>query len=108
MTLGSGNVFADIGIPDHRSHAAKAALVSIIARFIEEAGWTQQHAAERMGLSQPDVSKLLSGRFRSTSMEKLIGLLLKLGHHVTIDVDKLVAAQKRARLTVVDKAKSGV
>ena len=67
---GSGNVFADLGIPDPETHALKAALVHRIAKLIEQQGLTQVTAAKRMGISQPDVSscsRANSGPFRSSA-----------------------------------------
>jgi len=43
-------------------------------------------AAERMGLSQPDVSRLLRGNFREVSVERLMRMLTKLGYDVDIVV----------------------
>ena len=87
-TLGSGNVFADLGLPDAELQAVKARLVAMIADAIEKAGMTQAEAATIMGLSQPDVSKMLRGLFRPTSLERLIGCLTKLGREVEISVSR--------------------
>ena len=86
ITRGSGNVFADIGIPDPETHLLKAELVRRIANLIEADGLTQGVAAERMGMSQPDVSKMLKGQFRPMSVERLMRCLVALGQSVTIDV----------------------
>ena len=86
ITRGSGNVFADIGIPDPETHLVKAELVRRIAGLIEADGLTQGVAAERMGMSQPDVSKMLKGQFRPISVERLMNCLVALGQSVTIDV----------------------
>jgi predicted XRE-type DNA-binding protein len=62
ITKGSGNVFADLGFRDAEMHALKAKLARRIGELIAENGLTQVEAAARMGLSQPDVSKMLRGR----------------------------------------------
>ncbi len=82
----SGNVFADIGVPDADTHLLKAELVRRIGLLINAANLTQAQAAERMGMSQPDVSKMLKGQFRPISLEKLMRCLVALGQSVTIDV----------------------
>jgi len=64
VTCGSGNVFADIGVPNREEHMVKADVVMLIARLIEQHGLTQTAAARRIGLSQPDLSRLLKGQFR--------------------------------------------
>ena len=86
ITTGSGNVFADIGTPDAETHALKAELVRRIELLIEAEAMTQAKAATRMGLSQPDVSKMLRGQFRPISLERLMQCLVALGQSITIDV----------------------
>ena len=39
-----------------------------------------------MGISQPDVSKMLRGLFRGFSLERLLVFLAALGQDVTIDI----------------------
>ena len=56
---GSGNVFADLGFPDADAHLVKAELVSRIDDIVRDRGLTQTAAGRLMGLSQPDVSRLL-------------------------------------------------
>ncbi len=81
---GSGNVFADLGIPDADAHLLKAELVTRIDRIIRQRGLKQVEAAKLLGLSQPDVSRLLRGNFREYSMERLLRLLTTLGRDVDI------------------------
>ena len=59
---GSGNVFADLGLPDADAHLVKAELVSRIDDIIRRRDITQTEAARLLGLSQPDVSRLLRRR----------------------------------------------
>lgn len=86
VTRGSGNVFADMGLPDAETHLIKAELVRRIGLLIEAAKLTQTDAAQRMEMTQPDVSKMLRGQFRPISLEKLMQCLVALGQSVTIDV----------------------
>ncbi len=81
---GSGNVFADLGHPDAEAHLLKAELVSRIDRIIRQRKLKQVEAAELLGLSQPDVSRLLRGNFREYSVERLLRLLTALGRDVEI------------------------
>lgn len=83
-----GNVFADLGVSDADTHLLKAELVSRIDAIIRERRLTQTHAAEMLGLSQPDVSRLLRGNFRDYSMERLLRLLTALGNDVDIVIHK--------------------
>jgi predicted XRE-type DNA-binding protein len=88
ITKGTANVFADIGLPDAETHLLKAELVRRIGLLIEAAPLTQAEAAQRMGMTQPDVSKMLRGGFRPISLEKLMQCLVALGQSVTIKVAK--------------------
>jgi predicted XRE-type DNA-binding protein len=81
---GSKNVFADLGYADAETHLLKAGLVTRIRAIISESKLTQVDAAKRMGLSQPDVSRLLRGQFSDVSVERLMHMLTKLGCDVDI------------------------
>ena len=81
---GSGNVFADLERPDPDAHLLKAELVTRIDKIIRERGLKQIEAAKLLGLSQPDVSRLLRGSFREYSVERLLRLLTALGRDVEI------------------------
>ncbi len=89
---GSKNLFADLGYADPETHRLKAGLVSRIQDIIGDSKLTQVEAAERMGLSQPDVSRLLRGQFRDVSVERLMRMLTKLG----CDVDIVVRGDGKA------------
>ncbi len=84
----SGNVFTDLGLPDAETHLLKAELVTRIDRIIRQRGLKQVDAAKLLGLSQPDVSRLLRGNFQEYSMERLLRLLTALGRDVNIVIRK--------------------
>ena len=79
-----GNVFADLGRPGAEVHLLKAKLVSRIDEIIRQRGLKQIDAAKLLGISQPDVSRLLRGNFREYSVDLLLRLLLALGRDVQI------------------------
>ena len=83
---GNGNVFADLGFSDADAHLVKAELVSRIDDIVRDRGITEAEAARLLGLSQPDVSRLLRGDFREYSLERLFRLLTALGRDVEIVV----------------------
>ncbi len=89
----SGNVFADLGLPDSDAHMLKAELVTQIDKIVRERQLKQVEAAKLLGLSQPDVSRLLRGNFREYSLERLLRLLARLGHDVDIVVRKSSSEQ---------------
>ena len=77
----------------------KAGLVTRIEQYIRERGLKQVEAAKLLGLSQPDVSRLLRGDFREYSVERLFRLLTTLGRDVEIKVCE-PDAQRPGRLTL--------
>ncbi len=96
---GSGNVFADLGRPDAETQLLKAGLVTRIDKIIRQRGLKQGEAAKLLGLSQPDISRLLRGSFREYSVERLLRLLTTLGRDVGI-VIREPRPQRQGRLTV--------
>ena len=85
---GSGNVYKDLGFLDSEGMRAKADLVSIILSIIEKKKWTQEEAAQVLGIPQPKISLLRRGQFSGFSMEKLIKLLSKLNRDIEIVIRK--------------------
>ena len=90
----SGNVFRDLGHPEPDAHLLKAELVSRIEEIVRRRGLKQVEAAKLLGLSQPDVSRLLRGDFREYSMERLLRLLMTLGR----DVEIVIRPARRRRI----------
>ena len=100
---GGGNVFADLDLPDADAHLLKAELVSRIDGIVRQRKITQTEAARLLGLSQPDVSRLLRGDFREYSLERLFRLLTALGRDVDIVIRQPAsAARGRLRIAVTD------
>jgi predicted XRE-type DNA-binding protein len=100
VETGSGNVFADLGLPDADAHLLKAQLVSRIDGIIRRRKLTQAKAAELLGLSQPDISRLLRGHFRDFSLERLLRLLMALGRDVEIVIRRKPKSRARSQLHV--------
>lgn len=101
VTRGSGNVFADLGLPNPEERLAKAQLAYAIARVMEERGLTQRAAAALMGIDQPKVSHILRGRLADFSTDRLLGFLTGLGRDVEIVLKKAPRSRKHGRLRVV-------
>lgn len=83
---GSGNVFADLGLPDADKLKIKTGLVIEIRKAMRNRGLTQQDAAKRMGISQPKVSDMMRGDFTNLSERKLMDCLTRLGYDIEISV----------------------
>ena len=105
VTASSGNVFADIGVPEPQEELAKAQLASRIREIVRSSRLTQVAAAGVMGIDQPKVSALLNGRLSSFSSERLMRLLTKLGQDVEIVVKSKPRRRQHGRIRVVQQAR---
>lgn len=83
---GSGNVFADLGLPHPDLALAKAELVQRIRGLIAERKLTPAKAAKLLELDQLKVSALVRGSVDGYSIERLFRFLNALGQHVEIAV----------------------
>jgi predicted XRE-type DNA-binding protein len=99
--IGSGNVYADLGYADAEEMLVKARLATRIGALIKSHGWTQQQAAEAIGLPQSKLSKLLNGQFRGISEAKMMECLTRLGQHVRIVVGPAMPARDAGHVEVV-------
>lgn len=97
--VGSGNVFADLGLPNARLRLAKAKLAAQINAIIDDYGWTQAETAKRLGTHQPTVSMLRKGRLSDISSERLLAWLGALDQDVVIQVTP--SRTKQPRLEVL-------
>lgn len=84
MEEGSGNIFADIGSKDPEEARLKAQIAIVIAELIRKLRITQAQAASKLGIDQPKVSMLLSGRLRDFSIERLFRFLRALEQDIHI------------------------
>jgi predicted XRE-type DNA-binding protein len=98
--VGSGNIFADIGLPNAEEHLVKAQLVYKIDTLMEARGLKQKEAATLFGIRQPDVSKMLRGDFRQFSVERLMRFLVALGQDVEIVVKPHRGSRRPPQLKV--------
>jgi predicted XRE-type DNA-binding protein len=101
---GSGNVFADIGLPNPEERLAKADLALRIASALRARRLTQARAARILKIDQPKVSRLLRGRLSGFSTERLMHFLTLLGRDVEIVVKTAPRSRRQGRLRVVATA----
>lgn len=97
----TGNVYADIGVADAGEMLVKAQLATKIGEIIRSRKWTQQQAAEVLGLTQPKLSKMLRGQFRGISEAKMLDCLARLGRDVQIMVGPARRSNKAGSIAVV-------
>ena len=82
----SGNVFADLGLPDAEARLAKAKLAHAIRSRLREYGLNQTQAADRLGTTQARVSEIMNGKIGKMSYDLLLDYLNALECDVQITV----------------------
>ena len=101
VTMSSGNVFADIGLPDAEERLANAQLAHKIADIIQKRHISQAEAARILGTEQPKISAIMNGKLSGFSLERMIYFLNVLGSDVQIIVKPKPPRRKSAALEVV-------
>jgi predicted XRE-type DNA-binding protein len=101
ITMSSGNVFADLELPDAEERLAKARLALKISEIIQKQHLNQIEAAKILGTTQPKVSAIMNGNLSGFSLERLICFLTVLGQDVQIVVKSKPLRHKTADLEVV-------
>ncbi|MEG3928282.1 helix-turn-helix transcriptional regulator [Microcoleus sp. D3_18a_C4] len=86
IQVSSGNIFADLGMPNADEMLMKAELVRQINQIITQRKLNQLQAAEVLGIDQPKVSALMRGKLTGFSTERLFRFLNALGCDVQIVV----------------------
>ena len=100
--VSSGNVFADLGLPDSDELPAKAALARQISSIASQRRLTQSQAAAILGTTQPKVSDLFAGKLAGFSMERLMRFLNALDRDVRIVVTPKPRGRSKATVIVAD------
>ena len=95
--IGTGNVFADLGLPNAEEHLQ-------LKRLIAERSLTQTAAGKLLGIKQPDLSKLLRGHFRAVSVGKLLRMLTAFNQDVEITVRPHRKRGAAGRITFIPAA----
>ena len=96
----SGNVFADLDLPNAAECLARAELAQEICNIIVQRKLTQVRAAATLGVDQPKVSALMRGKIDGFSTDRLIRLLNALGRDVQIVIRPMSRANRPAGVRV--------
>jgi len=86
VQLGSGNVFADLGLKDADQLMARSQIGFHVFKILEARKLKQREIASILGIAQSDVSHLMNGHFSRFTTDKLLDFLRRLGRKVTIEV----------------------
>jgi predicted XRE-type DNA-binding protein len=88
-TLGSGNVFQDLGRPDAAEKKAKVKLAVALNDAIAERGLKQRDAAALLGCAQPEISAIANFRLAGFSIGRLMEFLTVLDRDIEIGIRKI-------------------
>lgn len=101
IEMSSGNVFADLGLPNPEERQVKSLLAIQIRELVEQQGLTQANAAQRVGLSEQEMSAVFRSRLSELSLDQLFRCLTRLGHSVEVRVMTEQKTPEEAHMTVV-------
>ena len=93
ITRGSGNVFADLGLPDADELDTRVRLTAAINAILASRNLKQAEVAALLGINQPKVSALRHYKLDGFSIERLMHFLVALNH----DIEIVVKAKPRSR-----------
>jgi predicted XRE-type DNA-binding protein len=97
----TGNVFADLDLPEPETALAKAELARRINAIIQQRGLKQSEAAKLLGIDQAKVSALTRGRLTGFSTDRLFRFLNALGQDIQIVISAKPTSRKRGRVSIV-------
>lgn len=101
VTPSSGNVFADLEVPQPELALAKADLAHRLCEAISARRLTRSEAGKVLRLTLPKVSDLMRGNLAGFSLDRLIRLLNRLDLDVEIAVRPVAGNRKPAGTSVV-------
>ncbi len=98
--VSTGNVFADLGLPNPEERMAKALLSIAIERAMKAAHLSRAAAAELVPCAEADLSQVIRGELSDFSMDRLFRILNALGMDVRIEVTPKSAEAPEAHVLV--------
>ena len=104
IEAGSGNIFADLGLPDAEELLLKAGIALQLQRLLRAKRLTQAAAAKRIGVRQPDISNILNGRYRGYSVERMLLMLTGLGQDIEISIKPSSRPRKPGKIVLLPQA----
>jgi predicted XRE-type DNA-binding protein len=102
--VSSGNVFADLGLPNAEELGTKLRLCVVLNKILEKRKLTQAEAARVLGVNQPKVSALKGYKLDGFSVERLMHFVTALGQDVVIEIRPRAEKKGAGRVRVVGAA----
>jgi len=101
ITVGTTNVFADLGYADAGERQTKLRLAYAINQILESQNLTQAAAAELLAINQPKISALLRYKLEGFSVERLMTFLTSLDRDINIVIKKKPKAHSTGRIHII-------
>ena len=102
IAVSSGNVFADLRLPNAGEKQTRVRLAVVINQIITRERLGQVEAARRLNINQPKISALRNYKLNGFSVERLMNFVNALGHDVEISIR--TRTSRRPARTVVRAA----
>jgi len=96
----SGNVFADLGLPNAEEKQTKARLAFAINEIMSSQQLSQAAAARRLDVNQPKISALRNYQLQGFSVERLMKFLTALDRDVEIVIHHKPRRRRGGRILV--------
>ena len=100
VAASSGNVFADLGVPDAEEKQTKVRLAVAINQIIQSRKLSQMAGARRLKVNQPKVSALSNYLLDGFSVERLMNFVTALDRDVDIVIRRKPKSRKIGRIAV--------
>jgi predicted XRE-type DNA-binding protein len=104
VTPSSGNVFADLHLPNSEDKKTKVRLAIEINQIVEDLKLSQTEAAQKLNINQPKISALSKYRIEGFSVERLMTFLTRLNRDIEIVIHKKPRSRRPARIVITSSA----
>jgi predicted XRE-type DNA-binding protein len=101
VTPSSGNVFADLRLPNAEEKQTKVRLAVALNQIIQDQKLSQGTAARRLKINQPKISALSNYRLEGFSVERLMNFITALDRDVEIVIRRKPKSGKTGRILVI-------
>ena len=86
LVRGSGNVFADLGLPNPGLEQLRASLAAEIGKSLTAEGWGVREAARRTGIAASEFSRIRNASLGRFTVDRLMMILGRLNRDVRVSV----------------------
>jgi predicted XRE-type DNA-binding protein len=86
LVRGSGNVFADLGLPNPELEQLRSSLAAEIGKSLTAEGWGVREAARRTGIAASEFSRIRNASLGRFTVDRLMTILGRLNCDVQVSV----------------------